>query len=54
MQAALSTLKTEFSVYDEIVKRMQATCAEERRAREALAGKLDQLMSLLGAAANRK
>jgi CRP-like cAMP-binding protein len=54
VQAALSTLKTEFSVYDGIVKRMQATCAEERQARETLAGNLDRLMSLLGAAASRK
>ena len=47
MQAVLSALKTEFTAYDQVVKQMQAACAEESQARDALARKLDQLMSLV-------
>ena len=54
MQAALSTLRTEFAAYDAVAKRMQAACTEESQARETLSGKLDQLMSLLSSAASRK
>jgi CRP-like cAMP-binding protein len=54
LQAALSVLKTEFTAYDKVVKRMQAASAEEEQAREALARNLDQLMSLVASATIRK
>jgi hypothetical protein len=54
MQTALSTLIEEFTAYDEVAKRMQAVCAEERQARQILASNLDRLMSLLGTLVNGK
>jgi rhodanese-related sulfurtransferase len=54
LQTALSTLKTEFTAYDKVVKQMQAACVEEDQARETLARKLDQLMSLVSSAAIKK
>jgi uncharacterized protein YlxW (UPF0749 family) len=54
LQAALSTLKAEFTAYDKVVKQMQAACAEEDQAREALTRNLDQLMSLVSSTASKK
>lgn len=54
IQSVLSTLQTEFTAYDEAVTRMEAACAAERQAREALAKHLEQLNSLLPSAADRK
>ena len=54
LQAALSTLKAEFTAYDKVVKQMQAACAEEDHAREALTRNLDQLMSLVSSTASKK
>ncbi|MGB5178930.1 MAG: cyclic nucleotide-binding domain-containing protein [Gammaproteobacteria bacterium] len=54
MQSALRALQTEFTAYDEAVTRMEAACAAERQAREALAKHLKQLTSLLPSAADRK
>jgi len=54
LQTALSTLKTEFTAYDKVVKQMQAACVEEDQARETLARKLDQLMSLVSSATIKK
>ena len=54
LQAALATLKTEFTAYDRVVKQMQAACAEEDQARAALTRNLDQLISLLASAAGKK
>ncbi len=54
IQSALCTLQTEFTAYGEAVTQMQAACAVERQAREALSGHIGQLVSLLSSAADRK
>jgi len=54
LQEAIATLNKEFTAYDKVVKQMQAACAEEGQAREALASKLDQLMSLVASDAGKK
>lgn len=54
LKAALSGLKEEFTAYDNVVKQMQAACAEEGQAREALTRNLDQLISLVSTTASKK
>jgi rhodanese-related sulfurtransferase len=54
MRAALDALQTEFTAYNEIVERLQTACKHERQAREALAGHIKQLTSLLSSASTGK
>ena len=54
LKAALSGLKEEFTAYDNVVKQMQAACAEEGQAREALTRNLDQLISQVSTTASKK
>ena len=53
LRAALSALRSEFSAYGDVVKRMATACAEEQEARGALNNRVEQLFTRLNQATNK-
>ena len=53
LRAALSALRSEFSAYGDVVKRMATACAEEQEARSALNNRVEQLFTRLNHATNK-
>ena len=53
LRAALSALRSEFSAYGVVVKRMATACAEEQEARSALNNRVEQLFTRLNQDTNK-